>query len=33
LAGRVASAMPGISGGNKGESSLLGETGDMLMGD
>ena len=33
LAGRVAGAMPGLSGGNKGEGSLLGGLGDMLMGD
>jgi len=33
LAGRVASAMPGIGGSNKGEGSVLGGIGDMLMGD
>ena len=33
LAGRVASAMPGISGSSKGEGSLLGGLGEMLMGD
>ena len=33
LAGRVATAMPGIGGVNKGEGSLLGGLGDMLMGD
>ena len=33
LAGRVASSMPGIGGRDKGEGSLLGGIGDMLMGD
>ncbi len=33
LAGRVASSMPGIGGGNKGEGSVLGGLGGMLMGD
>tara|TARA_R110002049_G_scaffold4601_4_gene31834 strand:- start:58466 stop:59578 length:1113 start_codon:yes stop_codon:yes gene_type:complete len=33
LAGRVASAMPGVGGSSKGEGSLLGGFGDMLMGD
>jgi uncharacterized protein (TIGR00266 family) len=33
LAGRVASAMPGGGGSDKGEGSVLGGLGDMLMGD
>lgn len=33
LAGRVASSMPGFGGSHKGEGSLLGGIGDMLMGD
>ena len=33
LAGRVASSMPGITGSNKGEGSVLGGFGEMLMGD
>jgi uncharacterized protein (AIM24 family) len=33
LAGRVADARPGAGGSNKGEGSLLGGLGDMLMGD
>lgn len=33
LAGRIAAATPGVGGSNKGEGSLLGGLGDMLMGD
>ncbi len=33
LAGRIAAATPGVSGSNKGEGSLLGGLGGMLMGD
>ena len=33
LAGRVASAIPGVTGSSKGEGSVLGGFGGMLMGD
>lgn len=33
LAGRIASATPGVGGSSKGEGSLLGGLGEMLMGD
>ncbi len=33
MAGRIASAMPGVGGSSKGEGSLLGGFGEMLMGD